>query len=58
MPRRWQAGACKTVSDLTGPRLEPQTSCSRREFVIAIPTDLCDWELNKEAIFVDSQFTG
>ena len=36
--QRWQAVG-NTVSDLTGPRFEPQTSRSRDERVTARPTD-------------------
>ena len=37
MSQRWRAVG-NTVSDLTGPRFEPQTSCSRDESVTARPT--------------------
>ena len=37
MPQRWRAVG-NTVSDLTSPRFEPQTSCSRNERVTARPT--------------------
>ena len=39
MPQKWQAIG-NTVSDLTGPRFEPQTSRSRGERVTAQPTGI------------------
>ena len=39
MSQQWQAIG-KTVTNLTGPRFEPQTSCSRDKRVTARPTGI------------------
>ena len=47
MLHRWRAVG-NTVSDLTGPRFETQTSRSRDECVTARPTDMTNFTMHRK----------
>ena len=57
MSRRWRAVG-NTVSDLTGPRFEPQTSCSRDERVTHDQLAGCQWIvmlLSRKGVFLPTE---
>ena len=55
MSQRWRAVG-NTVSDLTGPRFEPQTSRSRDKRVTARPTGRFHWSFFNKFDSRSSQF--